>query len=292
MPKAPTRQTVSAEKNTPRGRTEKSRNARAMKSRPAANVGSASQSRRASSMVTGVAMAIPRITGTPRPSRNAPVAAANRRPASLIASTAAQGAARSQVIGPSAGVESRWTATTAEPRAKSAAAAMSSAAAGFAVTAAPEAIRLASASGNTTSRRHFLRAPPREPRRCSTASRGASVIAFARSSRAGSRDGKLAARRNAAKTSLASRVLPERLCELRRVEIGPQAVEKEQLRVGALPEQEVTQTLLAAGPDEQIDLGGHRIRMIYSGELPQILDTLIARRRAKTAACLRDAVSG
>src|SRR5205807_1823893 len=104
--------------------------------------------------------------------------------------------------------------------------------------------------------------------------------------------GNFAAGRSPAKTSLASRVLPERLCELRGVEIGPQAVEKEQLRVGALPEQEVTQTPLAAGPDEQIDLGGHRIRMIYSGELPQILDTLIARRRAKTAACLRDAVSG
>jgi hypothetical protein len=95
-----------------------------------------------------------------------------------------------------------------------------------------------------------------------------------------------------AETPLPSRVLLERLSELRFVKIGPHAVEKEELRIRAFPQEEVTEAPLAPGPDEQIDLGRHRIRMIHRGQLPQILATLIGRRRTKTAARLGDAVSG
>src|ERR1700752_1426047 len=101
--------------------------------------------------------------------------------------------------------------------------------------------------------------------------------------------GNFVAWRNSPETPLPSRVLPERLSELLFVKIGPHAVEKEELRIRAFPQEEVTETLLAPGPDEQIDLGRHRIRMIHRGQLPQIFATLIGRRRTKTAARLGDA---
>ena len=39
------------------------------------------------------------------------------------------------------------------------------------------------------------------------------------------------------------------------VEVGPQGVEEAKLGVGAFPQQEIRQPLLAAGTDEKIDVG-------------------------------------
>src|SRR5688572_22672563 len=59
---------------------------------------------------------------------------------------------------------------------------------------------------------------------------------------------------------LAPAVPGERLLESRRVEVGPQALGEKQLRIRKLPEQEVADSLLAPGADEQVRLGriGHR----------------------------------
>src|ERR1051325_3488577 len=47
----------------------------------------------------------------------------------------------------------------------------------------------------------------------------------------------------------------ERLVERLGVEVGPQPLGEEQLRIRKLPEQEIADALLAAGADEQIRLG-------------------------------------
>ena len=39
------------------------------------------------------------------------------------------------------------------------------------------------------------------------------------------------------------------------VEVGPQGVEEQKLGLGAFPQQEIRQPLLAAGTDEKIDVG-------------------------------------
>ena len=43
------------------------------------------------------------------------------------------------------------------------------------------------------------------------------------------------------------------------VEIGPERVEKDKLRVSGLPEQEIRQPLLARGTDPQVDVGDFRL---------------------------------
>src|SRR5258708_1028507 len=60
---------------------------------------------------------------------------------------------------------------------------------------------------------------------------------------------------NPAKSPIPLAILGERLCEGIFVEIGPEAVDEMQLRVGAFPEQEVAEALLAAGADQEIDVG-------------------------------------
>src|SRR5690606_8903222 len=64
----------------------------------------------------------------------------------------------------------------------------------------------------------------------------------------------------AAEASLAPAERLDRAVERDDVEVGPERVGEIQLGVGELPQQEITDALLAAGADEQIGLGrvGHR----------------------------------
>src|SRR5690242_3432559 len=57
---------------------------------------------------------------------------------------------------------------------------------------------------------------------------------------------------DAAIAPLPSPVLRDRLLEVALLEIGPQGIHEHQLGVGALPEQEIADALLAAGADQQI----------------------------------------
>ena len=58
----------------------------------------------------------------------------------------------------------------------------------------------------------------------------------------------------AAEATGATGVLGERRVEVGRVEVGPEAVAEVELGVGGLPQQEVADALVAAGPDEQVDV--------------------------------------
>src|ERR1700722_5545958 len=55
----------------------------------------------------------------------------------------------------------------------------------------------------------------------------------------------------------------ERASKAQLVEIRPQAIREVQLRVGAFPEQEVAQALLAAGADQKVDLAGRMRAVIH-----------------------------
>src|SRR5271157_6189772 len=55
--------------------------------------------------------------------------------------------------------------------------------------------------------------------------------------------------------------------EVGAVEIGPHAAGEDQLGVGAFPQQEVAETLLAAGADEEIDRRAERSVEGFTGEL-------------------------
>src|ERR1044072_443131 len=61
--------------------------------------------------------------------------------------------------------------------------------------------------------------------------------------------------RAAAETALAGTIDGDRLLEQLAAEVRPEGVEEHELRVGALPEQEVGDALLAAGAHEQIGIG-------------------------------------
>src|SRR5688500_9952147 len=62
-------------------------------------------------------------------------------------------------------------------------------------------------------------------------------------------------RSSAAEPPLAAGVLAERVLELGPAEVGPERVHEDELRVGALPEQEVRKPQLARGADHEIRIG-------------------------------------
>src|SRR5438270_47151 len=60
---------------------------------------------------------------------------------------------------------------------------------------------------------------------------------------------------DAAIATFAAAELGNRLLEMLLAEVGPQGVDEDQLGVGALPQQEIADALLAAGADQQIRVG-------------------------------------
>src|SRR5258708_4837916 len=60
---------------------------------------------------------------------------------------------------------------------------------------------------------------------------------------------------DAAIATFAPAELGDRLLEMLLAEIGPQRVDEHQLGIGALPEQEIADPLLAAGPDQKVGIG-------------------------------------
>src|ERR1700757_774415 len=84
---------------------------------------------------------------------------------------------------------------------------------------------------------------------------------------------------------VAAMISPDGGPEARPLEAGPQAIEKDQLRIGALPEQEVADALLAAGADQEIGVGD------VAGQQMPGEHRLVDRRRLKAPPprLLRDA---
>src|SRR4029077_14570760 len=83
-----------------------------------------------------------------------------------------------------------------------------------------------------------------------------------------------------AESPLAPAELRERGAEIARAELGPRPRREDQLGVGALPEQEVAQALLPAGPNQEVDVGRGRA----PGDLAQPTGERRARRlRARAA---------
>src|SRR5215469_572640 len=76
-------------------------------------------------------------------------------------------------------------------------------------------------------------------------------------------------RGDAAEAPLAARIILQRSGEDTLVELRPRAVEKAQLGVGALPEQEIAQTPLTAGANEEVHGRRGRLRVIDLGEEAQ-----------------------
>src|SRR4029079_2076035 len=70
----------------------------------------------------------------------------------------------------------------------------------------------------------------------------------------------------------AARVLEERVVECLRPEVRPQDVAEHELRVGALPDQEVADPLLAARPDEEV--GGRHPRGVQGVRDGALIDRL------------------
>ena len=69
-----------------------------------------------------------------------------------------------------------------------------------------------------------------------------------------------------AEAPIAARVLLQRLVERALIEVRPQAVDEMQLRVRALPQQEIAQALFAAGADQQVDFRRRQCRVIHFRE--------------------------
>src|SRR5262245_46493942 len=63
---------------------------------------------------------------------------------------------------------------------------------------------------------------------------------------------------DAAIASLTPTKLRDRLLKVLLAEVGPQRVDKHQLGIGALPQQEIADALLAAGADQQVGIGHAR----------------------------------
>src|SRR6185436_18702258 len=61
-----------------------------------------------------------------------------------------------------------------------------------------------------------------------------------------------ASARAGSEAALAAGIFAQRLLELRLAEIRPHHVEEDELRIGALPQQEIGQPLLAGGADDQV----------------------------------------
>src|SRR6516164_4819557 len=78
-------------------------------------------------------------------------------------------------------------------------------------------------------------------------------------------------RLQAAETALAATEGGERLGEVGRLEFGPHSLGEVQLRIGAFPQQEVREPLLAGGADDEVDiaqrrLAGDELREGFAGE--------------------------
>ena len=69
----------------------------------------------------------------------------------------------------------------------------------------------------------------------------------------------------AAKPAFAPRKGRERFCEILGPKIGPHQFGEMQFGVSALPKQEVGQSLLAAGPDDEIDVA----KVGFAGDQPR-----------------------
>src|SRR3954468_17946187 len=61
--------------------------------------------------------------------------------------------------------------------------------------------------------------------------------------------------RNTPKAALSRVVLRNRVFQIGASEIRPHSLGEQQLGVGALPRKEIAQPLLAAGPNQQVDIG-------------------------------------
>src|SRR5215470_2325000 len=89
---------------------------------------------------------------------------------------------------------------------------------------------------------------------------------------------------------LAARVLRERRIERRLIEVRPRTSGEVQLRVRALPQQEIAEPLLAAGTDEEVDLRHRRARVIHGRELREELLAIAGGRRGQASTDLEQAV--
>ena len=67
--------------------------------------------------------------------------------------------------------------------------------------------------------------------------------------------GELCERPQPAEAPFAAVEIGERRAQIVGTEIGPERIDKAELRVSGFPQQEVRQSLFAAGADEQIDVG-------------------------------------
>src|SRR5665647_1367295 len=63
----------------------------------------------------------------------------------------------------------------------------------------------------------------------------------------------------AAEAPVAACVHLDRSPEVATIDIGPQGVGEDELRIGRLPQQEVARSLLSAGPPEQVDIRDLRL---------------------------------
>src|SRR6478672_9285353 len=76
-----------------------------------------------------------------------------------------------------------------------------------------------------------------------------------RSSRPRKRAGAAALAADAAIATIAATELGDGPFEMLLAEVGPQGVDEHQLGIGALPEQEIADALLAAGADQEVGIG-------------------------------------
>src|SRR5271157_4684195 len=73
------------------------------------------------------------------------------------------------------------------------------------------------------------------------------------------------------KTPVARMKLPHRRLEVFGIEVRPQALRKDKFRVSALPQHEVAQSLLAAGANQQIELGDRlRLGAVGAKQAPKL----------------------
>ena len=85
--------------------------------------------------------------------------------------------------------------------------------------------------------------------------------------------------RSAAEATMAAGELEERGVEGVRSEVGPERLGEVELGVGRLPDQEVRQALLAAGPDDEVRVGqADRVERRADGGLVDVLGRDAARR--------------
>ena len=83
-------------------------------------------------------------------------------------------------------------------------------------------------------------------------------------------------------------ILLDRPPQITAIEVGPESIKENQLRVRALPEQEVRRALLSRRADEQIDVGDVR----FVEEVPEALLGELARIKSSLGSQLRDPPRG